>query len=391
MVSKLRILVTLIALALVSPMAAAQTPADEAESLVKKGLKLARAKKFKLAVPLFEKAVQLDPQAIYVHNLARALQEAGNVAQAYRRFSEALHIDASYTFAKDARKQLVKLEKKLTKSHARITVTSTPSEGVTISLTTAAGKEVALRAPVERWVKPGKVEIKGRMRGYLDGEASYTVEAGDDKTLKVILKPAAREGFLTVIATVPGAVVFLNGDEIGPAPLRDHVVTADDGHAVLVRAAGYRDFNQMVIVEPDQKSRVVAKLIAIGATQGGGGDDTKEIVGGILTGVGGAVIITGVVLHITASGTAADARNCNLPRCSNAEYNELDSEAKSLEVGAWISYALGAAALVVGVLSLATDYIFPAADEEESTALPSLTPFVAPNEHGASMGAVFRF
>lgn len=387
MVSKLRILVTLIALAVASPAVMAQTSAEEAEALVKKGLKLARAKKFKQAVPLFEKAVKLDPQAIYVHNLARALQESGDVAQAFRRFTEALNIDANYTFAKDAQKQLVKLEKKLSKTHARIRVTSTPAEDVTISITTTVGKEVALKTPVTRWVPAGKVVIKGKRRGYQDGEAAYTVKAGDDETLKVVLKPVAREGFLTVIATAPGAVVFLNGERIGPAPLKDHVVTAEDSHQVLVRATGYRDFSKMVVVNPDQRSRVVAQMVEIGSGGGGDGDDTKEIVGGILTGLGGAVIITGVVLHVTASSTAAEARN---ELSDNQRYNELKSEAEGLEVGAWVSYGLGAAVLVVGVLALATDYIFPA-EGGESTALDSLTPYVSPSEHGASMGAVLRF
>lgn len=359
--------------------------ADDADTLVRAGLTEARKGRFDRARAKFEQAVKLDPKPVYMHNLARALQKLGESAQAYRWFAQALSIDGSYKFAADARKHLKSIAKKLQKTHARIRVQSTPS-GVICGIRTADGKsEELLKAPFERWVPAGKLTISGRKQRYVDGKAEAEVVAGEDKTVKIRLEPAAVEGYLSVQADAPGATVFINGKNVGKAPLNNHLVNSGT-YTVEVKAEGYHDFKKTVVVEPDATERVAARLVLIGSAPApgsdGGGDNS--IAGYVLVGGGAAFIIGGAALVGAAYGLKPKGQ---VPRTPAGD--ALVAEIRGLEVGGGVLLGLGLVAAGVGIYLLLSED--PPVDSSAQVQLPSVIPTLSIDGTGARAGASLRF
>jgi len=361
----------------------AQSSSERAEALVRAGLKDARKGKFNAARTKFEEAVKLDPSPVYMHNLARALQKLGELPQAFRWFSQALRTDSEYKFAADARKHLKTISKKLKKTHGQLRVQSTPRE-VTCSITTPDGKsENLVKTPFERWVPAGTVTVKGRQKGYLDGAQDVVIEAGQEKTVKLRLEPEPVEGYLQVLADAPNAVVYINGKKIGPAPLKNHLVTSGS-YSVEVRAPKYKTFKKVVVVEPDATERLVARmeLIGSGSTDSEGGD---PMLGYITVGSGSALTLVGGILVGVAY--AKKAQYEPIPR--TPEGDAQDAEVQGLNAAGWVLVGVGLAAVGVGIY-----LIISSESEGDDTAaldLPGVLPTLSIDESGASAGAVIRF
>jgi hypothetical protein len=67
-----------------------------AEKLSDEGIQFAKQKKYALAVEKFEAALKLYPHPVIMHNLGRAHEELGNIRRAYEFFSQALQQDYSF-------------------------------------------------------------------------------------------------------------------------------------------------------------------------------------------------------------------------------------------------------------------------------------------------------
>jgi hypothetical protein len=69
-------------------------------------------------------------------------------------------------------------------------------------------------------------------------------------------------GTLKVTSTIAGAVVFVDGAQLGTAPQDQPLAQGE--HTVAVRLDGYRSFEQKVRIETGQVTTVQADLAAIG-------------------------------------------------------------------------------------------------------------------------------
>ncbi len=369
--------------------ARAQSSGDKAEALVRAGLKKARAGKFRAARDKFEQAVQLDPKAVYMHNLARALQKLGEHSQAHRWFAQALITDGDYKFAAAARKHLETIAKKLRSTHGRVTVQSTPSD-VACTLTLQDGNSESLvTTPFKRWVPAGLLKIVGRKKLYLDGKLEVSISAGEEKTLKIRLEPEPREGYVNVQADAPRATVYLDGAAIGPAPVKSHVVTSGS-YVIEVRAKGYKTFVKRIVVEPDATERVVARMKKVGA----GGSDGNELVeagsdltvpGYVLAGAGAAVtVVGGVLVGVAYSKVPA---NNSIP--VGPEGDSLVAEIQGFNAAGWSLLGVGLVAVGVGVYLIVSSE--SAASESAGADVPDVMPTFAMDGEGMSAGAVVRF
>lgn len=390
------------------PTARAATPAEQAEALVRQGLKDARAKRFDAAVKKFEAAVRLDPKPVYVHNLARTYQVQGKLAQAYRRFEEALTINPDYTFAKDARKYMKVIGKKLRATHARVRVQSTPSEVVVTVVDAQGGQEDLLKTPFERWVPAGTLELKGRKSGYQDGDEKVEVAAGEERTVKVTLLPVPKDGYLSVLADAPNAVVYINGEKIGPSPVESRVVKTGT-YMVEVRADGYPAWMKTVVVLADQNSQVVAHMAdarlapgkGSGAQSAASGGGLQSTLGYVFLGAGGAALGAGIALNVMAIDKQSQSDDLFFTQgvCDPIEGDPLKcdestkllDDAKSLQTGDIISYVLAGALVTSGVLLLVLDDDAPAAPSPQEAAGVSLLPVFAVVPRGGVAGAALRF
>lgn len=113
-------------------------------------------------------------------------------------------------------------------------------------------------------VKAGDHVVRISAPGFQSSERHVNVTAGDAKVMKLDLvrERSSDTGTLRVTSTIAGAVVFVDGAQVGKVP-QDQLL-AQGEHAVAVRLDGYRPFEQKVRIETGQVTTVQADLAAIG-------------------------------------------------------------------------------------------------------------------------------
>lgn len=353
-------LVALVGVGAGSASAASEADQERAGELVAEGLKKARGGKFGEAIEKFEQALKLYPHPDIVHSLARAHEENGGLAEAWRYFNQALEMDPAYTYASDARERLAKLETRLRETHGRVRVTSTPSQVKVTLEATGQPPERLLVTPVSRWIAAGKLTLRGQKTGFEDAVKEVDVTAGMDEPIELVLRPVKKKGFLTVSANAPGAEVLIGGESIGAAPIQG-MPYESGSYTLVVQAEGFKVYEQQIVIQPDKDTSVLASMERIGTVKPGEGDD--DLWGAILVGAGGAVLIGGVVLHLGALGAADEANNVPADRpgedAQNAQnardFEDAKTRAENLQIGAFLAYGVGAALTGVGMYMLFTE------------------------------------
>jgi hypothetical protein len=91
------------------------------------------------------------------------------------------------------------------------------------------------------------VEIQSPGEGYQPFSKIVTIKAGERTTVDATIRIAPELGSLRVIASVPGAIISLDGEDIGMAPAARGGLTPGE-HVVMARAPGYEPVQQNVTV-----------------------------------------------------------------------------------------------------------------------------------------------
>lgn len=113
-------------------------------------------------------------------------------------------------------------------------------------------------------VKAGPHIIQVKAPGFQASTKDVTVAAGGSQIVNVTLNPEAPtdQGGIKVISSEPGAVVFIDGRDEGPAPLDKKYGSGE--HIVVVQKEGFKKFEQKVRVEAGQNVSVTADLKSVG-------------------------------------------------------------------------------------------------------------------------------
>lgn len=357
-----------------------------AEKLTQDGLQLARAKKFREAIPKFEAALKFVQHPEIIHNLARAHEEIGELKLAFGYFATAVKHD--YAFNADARARLTRIETELRKSYGRLTVRTTPSQ-VAVELTYPDGsQERQSLTPFELWVPAGRTRIVGTNPSFRAKEENIDIAAGENRELQLTLTPLPKQGFLVVRVNIAGATVSLAGQPIGKSPL-DSLTYEAGVYQLDVRARGYKSHTQEVVIVQDEVATVTVSL-EIDKTV----DPIEPGESGVPSWVGWTLLGTGVVaggaaLYLQfglARPTQADAND--VPPDQDAEYDRLHDKAVKYQTAAVVTGIAG------GVLALTGAYLLvfeSGEDLPEDARGPSWIPSVAVTPDGGAVGATIRF
>jgi len=108
------------------------------------------------------------------------------------------------------------------------------------------------------------VEIRSPGEGYQPFSQVVKIEAAKRTTVDATIRIAPDLGSLRVIANVPGAIISLDGADIGVAPAARGALTPGE-HTVMARAAGYESVEQTVTVIAGRE-RVVSVRFTIAST-----------------------------------------------------------------------------------------------------------------------------
>jgi hypothetical protein len=109
-------------------------------------------------------------------------------------------------------------------------------------------------------VKSGDHIVQVKAPGFAPSERHVTVTAGGSQIVKFDLNSemTGDQGILKVVSTVPQALVFIDGAEIGKVPQEKRVSAGE--HPIMVRLEGYKSFEQKVKVDPGKTLTVTAEL-----------------------------------------------------------------------------------------------------------------------------------
>jgi len=91
------------------------------------------------------------------------------------------------------------------------------------------------------------VEIRSPGEGYQPFSETVTIRASERTTVEATIRIAPDLGSLRVITNVPGAIISLDGIDIGVAPAAKGGLTPGE-HVVMARASGYQGVEQAVTV-----------------------------------------------------------------------------------------------------------------------------------------------
>jgi CRISPR/Cas system-associated exonuclease Cas4 (RecB family) len=114
-------------------------------------------------------------------------------------------------------------------------------------------------------VLPGEHLVEVRAIGYQPREQRVNVEAGAAMVLQLELQPSGRAGAgaqMKVVSPVPEAVVFIDGERLGPAPQARELSPGD--HFVVVSKEGWKSFEQKVHIKKGEQRTITAELRASG-------------------------------------------------------------------------------------------------------------------------------
>jgi Domain of unknown function (DUF4384)/PEGA domain len=154
------------------------------------------------------------------------------------------------------------------------TTTTNPPAATTggIQVTTRSGAAVYLdgtlvgNAPIDFTASPGRHEVRIKLDGYKDFVATVNVVAGRTLNVNAPLVQIAREGTLSIRANVGGALVFINGQQVGKIGGNGTYSRAGlpvGNHEVVVIARGYRAFVSDFNIDPGQVTALNANLSRI--------------------------------------------------------------------------------------------------------------------------------
>ncbi|MEZ4325096.1 MAG: PEGA domain-containing protein [Polyangiales bacterium] len=142
-----------------------------------------------------------------------------------------------------------------------------PPGGTLVVVTQPRGASVVLdgealgEGPVTRdGVSPGEHILEVTMTGYQPITQPVTVEAGQRRAVNIVLQEVVlAPGSIIVRSSAPGAVVVIDGEERGAAPVVVESAAAGT-HAIVVRAPGFQEYRTTCTVGPGRNCEVEAEL-----------------------------------------------------------------------------------------------------------------------------------
>ena len=179
-------------------------------------------------------------------------------------------------------------------------------------------------------------EAVGALDQYLAHSDAADEHQADARARQAMLRERIERTSIHLVGGPDGAVILVDGEDHGRTPHPDAFRVRPGSHSIVVRAEGYADFTASVVVPAGDTAEV---QVTLSAAAGGGGIPIGPIV---LLSAGGAAIVAGAVLGGVAFSGAQSAFD-GTPQAADA---------RTLAAAADVTFAIGAAAAIAGVVWL---------------------------------------
>jgi len=109
-------------------------------------------------------------------------------------------------------------------------------------------------------LEPGKHTVEARADSYKPWKKEIKISRGKLITLTADMEPA--DGVLQISVLPKGALVFINGEKLGKAPIKTKLVAGD--HKVTIKKPGYHSFTEKIKIKSAKTVVISAKLDKLG-------------------------------------------------------------------------------------------------------------------------------
>jgi hypothetical protein len=257
-----------------NPNQPADAKLEQSREYYRSGLAQVQQARWGEALAAFEKSRALRPHAITTFNIGACERALGHYTRARAAFEQAVsesqtglgelpeaHSADAKAFIEESKKILALVTLSIEPAGARISIDGRP-------LTRVQGDELAAglslpgeggEAPRGKFkvrLDPGVHVITLRRRGYSDVVVNRTFASGSETHLPLSLDrlPAT----LRVASTVTGALVKVNGVDVGPAPV--DVLRPPGLHLVVVSKPGFEPYETSVNANAGEEVNLKARL-----------------------------------------------------------------------------------------------------------------------------------
>jgi hypothetical protein len=330
---------------------------------------LAGANNFKGAVVEFLRAYELsqNPRVLYNVGVAEKLQT--HYARAVDAWERELR-EATGKLSPAESAEVTNAISVVQQYISPVEITANEADA-TLSVDDYAAGKTPFAGPVHMDVGHHTLTLK--KEGFIDLTQQIDVAAGQKQALTLTLEPTKKTAIIKVAtAGAPGAIIYLDGADVGPAPYTGEVLAGH--HTIEARAHGYATVGQSVDVVYKQPMSLMLTLAQerhegrLRVTAPDGADiaiDSRKVGTGTWEGV---VSTTGShELVVTKSGFQTYATEVNVPDDGSAEKNvQLNKEVGT----SWVGWGVGSLLVVTGGI-VAGYYIF-----KPATASPYVGDFI---------------
>ncbi|MBT9560560.1 MAG: hypothetical protein IV100_31335 [Myxococcales bacterium] len=279
--------------------AAPPPPSPEVKALYDAGRHFFEKRRYDEAAARFADAARLDPRPGLLHNQALALEKAGRLAEAVTAVA-AFEARTEGRERESAARWRETMERRLSETHGLLTLSPT---GVYESLRVG---DVVMNDGASRWWPAGALVVRGDAPGYDPEEHHVVLDAGERRTLTLAPRPRAA------------------------------------GPATAARAS------RRGVTELSQAPRI---------TQESERDPTLSVP---LLATGGALLGLGALLHLgVALPLAYELEAVPAGPEHDGEFDEGASTIEGLQIGAFVSYGLGAAFAIAGIVMMSVEDVAP--------------------------------
>ena len=266
------------------PAAAAAAPEQpdpkvtQARQLFKQGVAAVRAAQWAEALSFFERSLELRPHATTIFNIGACERALGRYTRAHHTFGVALARGAQHEgeLAPGLTTEAQGFVQELQGLFARVSVRLDPPDaavavdGRPLSVENSGGlpvlvagvlppgpKQAPPQGSFELVVNPGAHVLTLSRKGFTDVVLNYSFAPGERRNLDLNLEhlPA----ILKVSSNVDGALVSLDGRDMGPAPV-DIRRTAGT-YQVEVLKDGYEPYQTQVSVNAGEEATLMARMV----------------------------------------------------------------------------------------------------------------------------------
>jgi hypothetical protein len=208
---------------------------EEAKQLFDAGLKLMHLDDFAGASANFERSVALYPTQNSLFNLAncyKALQRYGDALVVIERLKR----DFADKLKPEINEAVEREQQDIQSLVARLTLRTVPAD-VTIKID---GKDVGQGPTLgPLLLGPGEHEIEAARPGHRSERRTVKLVSGKDRSEEFVLE--VERGQVVVLVNLAGASVYVDGQQVGTAPLTEALSLAPGRHALIVRAADHEE------------------------------------------------------------------------------------------------------------------------------------------------------